>query len=209
MATTSYDVLDMKGNKVSTVQLSDEIFAIKPNERAVHAAVVNFLANQRQGTQSTKTRAEVRGGGRKPWRQKGTGHARQGSIRSPQWTHGGVALGPKPRDYSYHLNRKVKRLALLSALSAKVAAGEFVIVDKFEVEDYKTKTVVNMLGALGVEKKALIVSEAVDTKMVKSAANIPGVKTTTASLINVYDVLNAGKFVISVDAAKKIEEVFA
>ncbi|MDL2324981.1 50S ribosomal protein L4 [Ruminococcaceae bacterium OttesenSCG-928-A16] len=204
-----FDVLDMSGKKVSTIELSDDIFGIKPNQSAMHAAVVNFLANQRQGTQSTKTRAEVRGGGRKPWRQKGTGHARQGSTRSPQWVHGGVALGPKPRDYSYRLNRKLKRLALLSALSAKAAAGEIVVVDEFKIPEYKTKTVVGMLAAVGAEKKALIVTDAVDTKMVKSASNIPGVKTTTASLINVYDILNAGKFVVSVNAAKKIEEVFA
>lgn len=204
-----FEVVDMKGKKVSTLELSDAIFGLEPNERAMHAAVVNFLANQRQGTQSTKTRAEVRGGGRKPWRQKGTGHARQGSIRSPQWVGGGVALGPKPRDYSYRLNRKLKRLALLSALSAKAAAGEIVIVDEFNVPEFKTKTVVGMLAAVGAEKKALIVTNEVDSKMVKSANNIPGVKTTTAPLINVYDILNADKFVISVEAAKKIEEVFA
>ncbi len=204
-----FDVLDMKGKKVSTLELSDDIFGITPNERAMHAAVVNFLANQRQGTQSTKTRAEVRGGGRKPWRQKGTGHARQGSIRSPQWTGGGVAFGPKPRDYSYRLNRKLRRLALLSALSAKAAAGEIVVVDEFKVDEYKTKTVVGMLSAVGAGKKALIVTDAVNEKMVKSASNIQGVKTTTANLINVYDILNAGTFIVSVDAAKKIEEVFA
>ena len=147
-----FDVLDMNGKKVSTVELSDAVFGITPNEKAVHAAVVNFLANQRQGTQSTKTRSEVRGGGRKPWRQKGTGHARQGSIRAPQWTHGGVALGPKPRDYSYRINRKVKRLAILSALSAKAAAGDMILVDDLSVAEYKTKTVVNMLNALGVSK---------------------------------------------------------
>lgn len=203
------DVLDMAGKKVDSIELSDAVFGIKPNERAMHAAVVNFLANQRQGTQSTKTRAEVSGGGRKPWRQKGTGRARQGSIRAPQWKGGGVALGPKPRDYSYRLNRKLKRLALLSALSAKAAAGEIVVVDKFLLEEYKTKTVIGMLGALGAAKKALIVTDEVMPKMVKSAANIPGVKTTTAGLINVYDILNAGTFVMSVDAAKKIEEVFA
>lgn len=203
------DVVDMAGKKVDSIELSDAVFGITPNERAMHAAVVNFLANQRQGTQSTKTRAEVRGGGRKPWRQKGTGRARQGSIRAPQWTGGGVALGPKPRDYSYRLNRKLKRLALLSALSAKVAAGEIVVVDKFAVEEYKTKTIVSMLGALGATKKALIVTDEMMPKMIKSASNIPGVKTTTANLINVYDILNAGTFVMSVDAAKKIEEVFA
>ena len=161
-----FDVLDMNGKKVSTVELSDAVFGITPNEKAVHAAVVNFLANQRQGTQSTTTRSEVRGGGRKPWRQKGTGHARQGSIRAPQWTHGGVALGPKPRDYSYRINRKVKRLAILSALSAKAAAGDMILVDNLSVAEYKTKTVVNMLNALGVSKKALIVTPEVEAKLV-------------------------------------------
>ncbi|MDY4166890.1 MAG: 50S ribosomal protein L4 [Fournierella sp.] len=202
-----FDVLDMNGKKVSTVELSDAVFGITPNEKAVHAAVVNFLANQRQGTQSTKTRSEVRGGGRKPWRQKGTGHARQGSIRAPQWTHGGVALGPKPRDYSYRINRKVKRLAILSALSAKAAAGDMILVDNLSVAEYKTKTVVNMLNALGVSKKALIVTPEVEVKLVKSAANIPGVVTTVATSVNTYDVVNADKFILSVDAAKKLEEV--
>ena len=202
-----FDVLDMNGKKVSTVELSDAVFGITPNEKAVHAAVVNFLANQRQGTQSTKTRSEVRGGGRKPWRQKGTGHARQGSTRAPQWTHGGVALGPKPRDYSYRINRKVKRLAILSALSAKAAAGDMILVDNLSVAEYKTKTVVNMLNALGVSKKALIVTPVVEAKLVKSAANIPGVVTTVATSVNTYDVVNADKFILSVDAAKKLEEV--
>ena len=203
-----FDVVDMKGKKVSSLELSDNIFGIEPNQSAMHAAVVNYLANQRQGTQSTKTRGEVSGGGRKPWRQKGTGHARQGSIRSPQWVGGGVALGPKPRDYSYRLNRKLKRLALLSALSAKAKAGELVIVDEFKFEEFKTKNVVEMIGALSA-KKPLIVSDELNVKLVKSASNIPGAKTTTANLINVYDILNAGTFVLSVDAAKKIEEVFA
>ena len=202
-----FDVLDMNGKKVSEVELSDAVFGITPNEKAVHAAVVNFLANQRQGTQSTKTRAEVSGGGRKPWRQKGTGHARQGSIRSPQWVHGGIALGPKPRGYSYRLNKKLKRLAVLSALSAKAANGDMIVVDQLACAEYKTKTIVNMLAALGADKKALIVTPAVDAKIVKSAANIPGVKTTTATSVNTYDVVNANKFVISVDAAKKLEEV--
>ena len=202
-----FDVLDMNGKKVSTVELSDAVFGITPNEKAVHAAVVNFLANQRQGTQSTKTRSEVSGGGRKPWRQKGTGHARQGSIRAPQWVHGGVALGPKPRDYSYRLNKKLRRLAVLSALSDKALNGNMIVLDKLAVEDYKTKTVVNMLSAVGGAKKNLIVNDVVDSKFVKSAANIPGVKTTTASSVNTYDVVNADKFIISVDAAKKLEEV--
>ena len=204
-----FDVLDMNGKKVSDIELSDAVFGLTPNEKVMHAAVVNFLANQRQGTQSTKTRSVVSGGGRKPWRQKGTGRARQGSTRSPQWTHGGVALGPKPRDYSYRLNKKVKRLAVLSALSSKAQSGEMIVLDKIEATEYKTKTIANMLKAVGVTKKALIVTPAVDAKLVKSAANIPGVKTTTADCVNTYEVLNGGKFVISVDAAKKLEEVFA
>lgn len=204
-----FNVVDMTGKKVSTVELSDAIFGIKPNEKVMHAAVVNFLANQRQGTQSTKTRAEVSGGGRKPWRQKGTGRARQGSTRSPQWTHGGVALGPKPRDYSYRLNKKVKRLAVLSALSAKAQNGDLIVIDSIATDAYKTKVIVAMLTAVGVTRKALIVTPAVDAKIVKSAANIPGIKTTTADNINTYDVINGGKFVISVDAVKKLEEVFA
>ena len=204
-----FDVLDMNGKKVSDIELSDAVFGLTPNEKVMHAAVVNFLANQRQGTQSTKTRSEVSGGGRKPWRQKGTGRARQGSTRSPQWTHGGVALGPKPRDYSYRLNKKVKRLAVLSALSSKAQSGDVIVLDKIEATEYKTKTIANMLKAVGVTKKALIVTPAVDAKLVKSAANIPGVKTTAADCVNTYEVLNGGKFVISVDAAKKLEEVFA
>ena len=202
-----FDVLDMNGKKVSTVELSDAVFGITPNEKAVHAAVVNFLANQRQGTQSTKTRSEVSGGGRKPWRQKGTGHARQGSTRSPQWTHGGIALGPKPRDYSYRLNRKVKRLAILSAISAKAAAGDMILLDSLSVAEYKTKAVVGMLSAVGAGKKNLIVTPVVEEKLVKSAANIPGVKTTVATSVNTNDVVNADKFILSVDAAKKLEEV--
>ena len=204
-----FDVLDMNGKKVSTVELSDAVFGITPNEKVMHAAVVNFLANQRQGTQSTKTRSEVSGGGRKPWRQKGTGRARQGSTRSPQWTHGGVALGPKPRDYSYRLNKKVKRLAMVSALSAKAQAGEMVVIDKIEAAEYKTKTVAAMLKAVDAVKKALIVTPAVDEKLVKSAANLAGVSTTVVGQINTYAVLNGGKLVISADAAKKLEEVFA
>lgn len=204
-----FDVLDMNGKKVSTVELSDAVFGITPNEKVMHMAVVNFLANQRQGTQSTKTRSEVSGGGRKPWRQKGTGRARQGSIRSPQWTHGGIALGPKPRDYSFRLNKKVKRLAVLSALSSKAMSGDLIVIDEIAAKEYKTKTVVNMLAAIGATRKALIVTPTLDVKFVKSAANIPGVKTTTADNINTYEVLNGGKFVISVDAAKKLEEVYA
>ena len=204
-----FDVLDMNGKKVSTIELSDAVFGMTPNEKVMHAAVVNFLANQRQGTQSTKTRSEVSGGGKKPWRQKGTGRARQGSIRSPQWTHGGIALGPKPRDYSYRLNKKVKRLAIVSALSAKAQAGEMVVIDKIEAAEYKTKTVAAILKAVDAAKKALIVTPAVDEKLVKSAANLAGVSTTVVGQINTYAVLNGGKLVISADAAKKLEEVFA
>ena len=204
-----FDVLDMNGKKVSTIELSDAVFGMTPNEKVMHAAVVNFLANQRQGTQSTKTRSEVSGGGKKPWRQKGTGRARQGSIRSPQWTHGGIALGPKPRDYSYRLTKKVKRLAMVSALSAKAQAGEMVVIDKIEAAEYKTKTVAAMLKAVDATKKALIVTPAVDEKLVKSAANLAGVSTTVVGQINTYAVLNGGKLVISADAAKKLEEVFA
>jgi 50S ribosomal protein L4, bacterial/organelle len=203
------DVLDMSGKKVSAIELSDAVFGITPNEKAMHAAVVNFLANQRQGTQNTKTRSEVRGGGRKPWRQKGTGRARQGSIRSPQWTHGGVALGPKPRDYSYRINKKLRRLALISALSSKAKSGDIIVVDNIVCEDYKTKTMVNMLKAVGAEKKALVVLPEMDKKVVKSASNIPGVLTTQAYQLNTYEILKGGKFVVSVDAVKKIEEVFA
>ena len=202
-----FNVVDMNGKKVSTVELSDAVFGITPNEKAVHIAVVNFLANQRQGTQNTKIRMEVSGGGKKPWRQKGTGHARQGSTRAPQWAHGGVALGPKPRDYSYHINKKVKRLAVLSALSDKALNGDMIVVDKLTCEDYKTKTVVAMLNAIGAGKKNLVVNDTVDAKFIKSAANIPGVKTTTTGSVNTYDVVNANKLVISVDAAKKLEEV--
>ena len=195
-----FDVVDMNGKKVSTVELSDAVFGITPNEKAVHEAVVNFLANQRQGTQNTKIR--------KPWRQKGTGHARQGSIRAPQWTHGGVALGPKPRSYYYTINKKVKRLALLSALSDKAANGNMILVDKIAADEYKTKTVVAFLAAVGAGKKNLIVNDTLDTKFVKSAANIPGVQT-AATGINTYDVVNADKLILSVDAAKKLEEVYA
>ena len=202
-------VYNMAGASVGEIELSDAIFGIEPNQYAVHAVVKNYLANQRQGTQSTLTRTEVRGGGRKPWRQKGTGHARQGSIRAPQWYHGGVALGPKPRDYSYSLNKKVKRLALKSALSAKVSENEIVVVDNIVVEEFKTKTVKAMLNALNVNGKAMIVAAEKNEKLIKSAANIPGVKTALTNTINVYDIVNAGKLVIAKDAIAKIEEVYA
>ena len=202
-------VFDMTGKKVSDLMLSDEIFGIKPNEAVMHQAVVNYLANQRQGTQSTLTRTEVSGGGRKPWRQKGTGHARQGSIRAPQWTHGGIALGPKPRDYSYTLNKKVKRLALKSALSSKVLDENLIVVDAITLADYKTKTIVEMLKALSVEGKALIVTADVDDKVVKSASNIEGIKTAQVNTLNVHDILNYDKFIVVKDAVAKIEEVYA
>lgn len=202
-------VFDMKGSKVSDLELNDKVFGIEPNAVIMHAMVVNYLANQRQGTQSTLTRTEVSGGGRKPWRQKGTGHARQGSTRSPQWVHGGVALGPKPRDYSYSLNKKEKRLAMKSALSTKVIDSDMIVVDEIKLDEYKTKVIVEMLKALGVDKKALIVTEGVDGKLVKSAANIPGVKTATVNTLCVYDILNADKFIVVKDAVAKIEEVYA
>ena len=202
-------VFDMAGKQVAETELSDAVFGIEPNEAVMHAMVVNYLANQRQGTQSTLTRTEVRGGGRKPWRQKGTGHARQGSIRAPQWTHGGVALGPKPRDYSYTLNKKVKRLAMKSALSSKAQNENLIVLDALNLEGYKTKTIVEMLKALNVDSKALIVTAEADQKVVKSAANIPGVKTAAVNTLNVYDILNHDKFIVVKNAFEKIEEVYA
>ncbi len=202
-------VFDMAGKAVSEIELSDAVFGIEPNKVAMHQAVVTYLANQRQGTQSTLTRTEVRGGGRKPWRQKGTGHARQGSIRAPQWTHGGVALGPKPRDYRLALNKKIKRLALKSAFSSKVLDNSMIVVDKIETAEYKTKVMVNMLKALGAEKKSLIVLNSADEKVLKSLANIPGVKTASVNTLNVYDVLNCDKFIVVKDAVANLEEVYA
>ena len=202
-------VLDKAGKKVSDIELADSIFAIEPNESAMHLMVVNYLANQRQGTQSTRTRSEVSGGGKKPWRQKGTGRARQGSTRAPQWTHGGIALGPKPRDYRYSLNKKVKKLAMLSALSSKVKDGDMIVLDNINVEEYKTKTIVNMLKALGADKKAMIVMPSVDDKLIQSASNIPGVQTALVNTINVYDILNHDKFIIVKSAVEKLEEVYA
>ena len=203
-------VLDMTGNQVSDIELSDAVFGITPNVSAMHTMVVNYLANQRQGTQSTLTRTEVSGGGKKPWRQKGTGHARQGSTRSPQWTHGGIALGPKPRSYRFTVNKKLKRLAMKSALSSKVLDNDLIVLDNITLNDYKTKDVVKMLGAIGVgDSKALIVMPEVDPKVIKSAANIPGVKTALVNTINVYDILNYDKFVVVKDAVAKIEEVYA
>ncbi len=203
------NVVDMAGKVVSELELNDAVFGIEPNKTAMHSAVVNYLANQRQGTQSTLTRTEVSGGGKKPWRQKGTGHARQGSTRAPQWRHGGIALGPKPRSYKYTLNKKEKRLALLSALSSKVLENEMIVVDEIKTDEYKTKTMVAMLKAIGAEKKTLIVLPEVDSKVIKSAANIEGVKTTQANTLNVYDILNCDKFVIAKSAVEKLEEVYA
>ena len=202
-------VLNIKGETVGKMELSDAVFGIEPNTTAMHAVVVNYLANQRQGTQSTKTRAEVSGGGRKPWRQKGSGRARQGSTRSPQWTHGGIALGPKPRDYRFALNKKLRRLAMKSALSSKVADGSLIILDSLELEEIKTKTMAEILTAIGFDKKALIVMPEVDEKLIKSARNIEGVTTALTNTINVYEILNNRQMIIVKDAVKKLEEVYA
>ena len=205
---SSMKVLNMAGAEVGTVELNDEIFGITPNPVAVHEVVKNHLANCRQGTQSALTRAEVSGGGRKPWRQKGTGHARQGSTRAPQWTHGGIVFAPKPRDYSYTLNKKVKRLALKSALSAKAAEGAVIVVDGLKLDEIKTKTMKGLLNNLGATKSVVITPE-VDDIVVKSARNIPGVETSMANLINVYDILKAKYLVLDKEALTVIEEVFA
>ena len=202
-------VLDMAGKKVGSVELSEAVFGIEPNKAVMLDMVKNYLANQRQGTQSALTRAEVSGGGKKPWRQKGTGHARQGSTRAPQWTHGGIVFAPKPRDYSYTVNKKVRRLAMKSAFSSKVADNEMGVVDAIAMDEYKTKTVVEMLRALGADKKALIVLSEKNDKIVASAKNIPGVKTAQVNTLNVYDILNADKFIVVKDAVAKIEEVYA
>lgn len=203
-------VFDSKGAKVSDIELAESVFGIEPNTSAMHLCVVNYLANQRQGTQSTKTRSEVSGGGKKPWRQKGTGRARQGSTRAPQWTHGGIALGPKPRSYRFTVNKKLRRLAMKSAMSVKVADNNMIVLDSIKMEEFKTKTVVNMLKAIEAEgKKALIVLSENDSFVIKSAANIPGVKTALVNTINVYDILNADKFIVVKDAVAKIEEVYA
>ena len=205
----NYSVFDKTGKKVSDIALSDAIFAITPNASAMHLCVVAYLANQRQGTQSTLTRAEVRGGGKKPWRQKGSGRARQGSIRSPQWTHGGIALGPKPREYGKTVNKKVRRLAMKSALSSKVAAEELIVLDSLEMNEIKTKEVVSVLKALETGKKVLIVLPEKNETVYRSARNIKGVKTTLVSTLNVYDILNYDSLVVLKDAVSKIEEVYA
>ena len=202
-------VLNMAGAEVGTVELNDSIFGIEPNTAVVHEVVKNHLANCRQGTQSALTRAEVSGGGKKPWRQKGTGHARQGSTRAPQWTHGGIVFAPKPRSYSYVLNKKVKRLAMKSALSAKAAAGEIIVIDSIKMDSIKTKDFRTFLGAVKAEGKALVVTPAKDEIIVKSARNIPGVETSMANLINVYDILKAKYLVLDKEALTVIEEVFA
>lgn len=204
-----FNVVDMNGQHVSEIELSDAVFGITPNEKAVHIAVVNFLANQRQGTQNTKIRMEVSGGGKKPWRQKGTGHARQGSTRAPQWTHGGIVFAPKPRSYSYVLNKKVKRLAMKSALSAKAAAGEIIVIDSIKMDSIKTKDFRAFLTAVKADGKSLVVTPAKDETIVKSARNIPGVQTSMANLINVYDILKAKYLVLDKEALTVIEEVFA
>ena len=202
-------VLDMTGAKVGTIKLKDSVFGIEPNAVVMHMAVVNYLANQRQGTQSTLTRTEVSGGGKKPWRQKGTGHARQGSTRAPQWRHGGIVHAPKPRDYSYSLNKKVRQLALKSALSDKVLTNNLIVLDELKLEAYKTKTVVDCLKAIGAAKKTLIVLEDNNAFAVKSIANIAGTKAAQVNTVNTYDIINADTLVIVKGAVAKLEEVYA
>ena len=205
----SIDVYNVEGKKVKSIELKEEIFGIEPNEAVVHSVLVNFLANQRQGTQNTKTRAEVRGGGRKPWRQKGTGRARQGSIRAPQWIKGGIALGPRSRSYKYVVNKKEKRLAIRSILSSKVLENELVVVDNFDLKEIKTKEMVKALANLKVEGKSLIVLPEKNENVQKSARNIEGVKTSLVNTINVYDLLKYKNLVITLDTVKKLEEVYA
>jgi large subunit ribosomal protein L4 len=202
-------VVNMAGKEVGTIELSEKVFGRKVNEAVLHTAVRAYLMNQRQGTQSTLTRSEVSGGGRKPWKQKGTGHARQGSTRSPQWTHGGIALGPKPRSYRIELNKGIKRSAMFSALSSKVAGGEMIVVDNITATEYKTKDMVKMLAAVGAAKKTLVVLPEVNSFVIKSCANIEGVKTTQWNTINVYDILNCDTLIVAQGAVAKIEEVYA
>ena len=202
-------VVNMAGKEVGTIELSEKVFGAKVNEAVLHTAVRAYLMNQRQGTQSTLTRSEVSGGGRKPWKQKGTGHARQGSTRSPQWTHGGIALGPKPRSYRTELSKGIKRAALFSALSSKVAGGEMIVVDNITATEYKTKNMIGMLSAVGAAKKTLVVLPEVNSFVIKSCANIEGVKTTQWNTINVYDILNCDTLIVAQDAVAKIEEVYA
>ena len=202
-------VFNMAGETVGTINLSDDVFAREVNGAVLHAAVKQYLGNQRQGTQSTLTRTEVSGGGKKPWKQKGTGRARQGSTRAPQWTHGGVALGPKPRLYKSKLNKKVKTIAMLSALSSKVADEDMIVIDKIETAEYKTKTMVKMLKAVEAKKKVLVVLAEKDEKVIGSFSNIPGVKVAFTNTLNVYDILNCDSFIVAKAAAEKIEEVYA
>ncbi len=202
-------VVNMAGESVGTMNLSDAIFAADVNGAVLHMAVKSYLGNQRQGTQSTLTRTEVSGGGKKPWRQKGTGRARQGSTRSPQWTHGGIALGPKPRLYKSKMNKKVRKIAMISALSSKVAGGEMIVVDNITAAEYKTKTMVKMLAAVGAAKKVLVVLPEKDEKVFGSFANIPGVKVSLYNTLNVYDILNCDSFIVAKSAVEKIEEVYA
>ena len=206
---TKLAVLDKTGKKVSDIKLNEAVFAIEPSKSAMHLMVVNYLANQRQGTQSTLTRSEVSGGGKKPWRQKGTGRERQGSTRAPQWTHGGIALGPKPRDYSFDVNKKVKRLAMKSALSSKVAAKEMIVLDDFGLDAIKTKEVADVLAAIKAGKKTLIVLPEKNDVVYKSARNIEGANVTLVNTLNVYDILNCNTIVVLKDAVAKIEEVYA
>ena len=206
---TKLAVLDKTGKKVSDIKLNEAVFAIEPSKSAMHLMVVNYLANQRQGTQSTLTRSEVSGGGKKPWRQKGTGRARQGYTRAPQWTHGGIALGPKPRDYSFDVNKKVKRLAMKSALSSKVAAKEMIVLDDFGLDAIKTKEVADVLAAIKAGKKTLIVLPEKNDVVYKSARNIEGANVTLVNTLNVYDILNCNTIVVLKDAVAKIEEVYA
>ncbi len=203
------EVMDRNGNKVEELNISDAIFGIEPNVAVMHEVVVNHLANRRQGTQSALTSSEVSGGGKKPWRQKGTGRARHGSTRNVQWTHGGVAFAPKPRDYSYSVNKKVRRLAMKSAFSSKLIDENLIVLQDMQLEDFSTKEVIKILSNLGVDNKALIVLDSVDKKIIKSSNNIPGVKTTQVNTLNVYDMLNADKLIILKDAVSKIEEVYA
>ena len=203
------DVLSVDGKKVKELELNENVFGIEPNENIVHSAIVNYLANQRQGTQNTKTRAEVSGGGRKPWRQKGTGRARQGSIRAPQWIKGGIALGPKPRSYSYKINKKEKRLAIKSILSSKVAEKELVVLDKLELKEIKTANMVKVLNNVKAEGKTLILLPANNENVCKSSRNIEGVKTLTVDTINAYDLVKYNNLVVTEDTVKKLEEVYA
>jgi large subunit ribosomal protein L4 len=205
----NFKIVDMAGKEVGSIELSDAVFGAEINAAVLHAAVRGYLLNQRQGTHSTLTRAEVSGGGRKPWRQKGTGRARHGSTRSPQWTHGGVAFGPKPRTYRVSMNKKVKKIAIRSALSSKAEGNDIIVIDAITAAEYKTKTMVDMLKAVGAKKKALVLLDSVDDKVIRSFANIPGVKTAQVHTISVYDILNCDTFIMAKASAEKLQEVYA